>query len=148
MKQTALIAASLLVLALGPAAHAMSTVTAPTMGGAGNSFNPTAPAPTYEIMRNPNGPDAVTNPYINEVMPYAPMGNAYLYGESYGQRRGQFLNIDPFDPNSIQNNFDRGRYANPFQYDPLYNPYGQGSSPYAPRGAGRVSPGRGMPYGR
>ena len=65
------------------------------------------------------------------------------------ERRGPgFLNADPFDPNSVVNSADRNRYANPFPYDPVYNPYGQAPSNYAPRGGANVPMGNGIPYGR
>lgn len=146
MKQT-VIAATLLALTFSGTAQAMSTVTVPSMPTTGNTFNPTPPGPAYGIMREPTSPDSVPNPYVNQALPYMTTGNAYLYGET-GKNTGRFLNIDPFDPNSVQNNFDRGQFANPFQYDPIYNPFGQGASPYAPGGGARVQPGRGMPYGR
>ena len=65
------------------------------------------------------------------------------------ERRGPgFLNADPFDPNSVVNRLDRSLYANPYPYDPVYNPYGQAPSSYAPRGGGSVPMGNGIPYGR
>jgi hypothetical protein len=65
------------------------------------------------------------------------------------QRSGPgFLNADPFDPNSIVNRYDRSLYANPYPYDPVYNPYGQGDSSYAPRGGSDVPMGNGIPWGR
>ena len=65
------------------------------------------------------------------------------------QQRGPgFLNADPFDPNSVVNSFDRSMYANPYPYDPIYNPYGQAPSNYAPRGGYSVPMGNGIPYGR
>ena len=60
---------------------------------------------------------------------------------------GGFLNVDPFDPNSVMNNFDRYRFSNPYPYDPTYNPYGMGQSMSAPM-APYVMPGQGIPYGR
>jgi hypothetical protein len=59
-----------------------------------------------------------------------------------------FLNADPFDPNSVVNRYDRSLYANPFPYDPVYNPYGQGASPYAPHGGWDVPMGNGIRHGR
>ena len=59
-----------------------------------------------------------------------------------------FLNADPFDPNSVVNSYERSLYANPYPYDPNYNPYGQGASPYAPRGGASVPMGNGSPYRR
>ena len=59
-----------------------------------------------------------------------------------------FLNADPFDPNSVVNSYERSLYANPYPYDPNYNPYGQGASPYAPRGGATVPMGNGIPYRR
>jgi hypothetical protein len=65
------------------------------------------------------------------------------------QRSGPgFLNADPFDPNSVVNRYDRSLYANPYPYDPVYNPYGQGDSGYAPRGGSDVPMGNGIPWGR
>ena len=58
-----------------------------------------------------------------------------------------FLNIDPFDPNSVVNRVDRSFYWNPYPYHPRFNPYGQGSSPYAPGGGGNVPMGNGIPWG-
>jgi hypothetical protein len=81
-------------------------------------------------------------PYLG-IMPYAAPPPVRQ------EKRGPgFLNADPFDPNSVVNSFDRSRYANPYPYDPYYNPYGQGSSPYAPRGGPSVPMGNGIPYGR
>jgi len=59
-----------------------------------------------------------------------------------------FLNADPFDPNSVVNSYERSLYANPLPYDPIYNPYGQGASGYAPRGGASVPMGNGIPYRR
>jgi len=59
-----------------------------------------------------------------------------------------FLNADPFDPNSVVNSYERSLYANPYPYDPVYNPYGQAPSPFAPRGGANVPMGNGIPYRR
>jgi hypothetical protein len=59
-----------------------------------------------------------------------------------------FLNADPFDPNSVVNRAEREMYWNPYPYHPLYNPYGQGSSPHAPLGGGSVPMGNGIPSRR
>jgi hypothetical protein len=82
------------------------------------------------------------NPYLS-LMPMAPAQPSPQKREGPG-----FLNLDPFDPNSDVNRVNRSLYANPYPYDPIYNPYGQGSSPYAPRGGANVPMGNGMPYGR
>jgi hypothetical protein len=134
MKPVVLFAASALALcAFCTAAAAMSTV--PYSG----QYLGTKRAPELNgSVRDPNGPDrayGVTDP--NNGPP------------AYAKRRSNpgFLNIDPFDPNSIVNSFDRNRYANPYPYDPIYNPYGQSGSPYAPT-APNIRPGQGIPYGR
>jgi hypothetical protein len=82
------------------------------------------------------------NPYLS-LMPMAPAEPPPQKREGPG-----FLNLDPFDPNSDVNRVNRSLYANPYPYDPIHNPYGQGSSPYAPRGGSNVPMGNGMPYGR
>ena len=104
-----------------------------------------APEPN-RLTTSPNERNSGNNsslyPYLG-MMPYAAPAPVQQ------ERRGPgFLNADPFDPNSIVNSADRNRYANPYPYDPVYNPYGQGPSNYAPRGGGNVPMGNGIPYGR
>jgi hypothetical protein len=85
---------------------------------------------------------APLNPYLS-LMPMMP-------APAPVERRSRpgFLNTDPFDPNSDVNRYDRSKYANPYPYDPIYNPYGQGSSTYAPGGGANVPMGNGIPWGR
>lgn len=147
VKPTVLIAASVVALtALGSAASAMSTVpyTGPTSS---NPYAPSNPTSAYGIMRTPDM-DAVGNPYGSNAAPLTNGGPGLEGPPRYGQRRGGFLNIDPFDPNSVMNHYDRDTYANPYPYDPIYNPYGQSGSPLAPGGGARVPMGNGIPYGR
>jgi hypothetical protein len=91
---------------------------------------------------NPPASLAPLNPYLS-LAPMAPAPAPVERREGPG-----FLNLDPFDPNSDVNRLNRSLYANPYPYDPIYNPYGQGSSPYAPRGGQDVPMGNGMPWGR
>lgn len=143
MKPVARIAASAFMFcAYCSAAAAMSTV--PNNGQyPGVRIAPGA----NSLVRDPNNPDNVTNPYASRGF--------YTFGGNTGDgvtqrgpdRTGGFINNDPFDPNSVMNNYDRYRYANPYPFDPVYNPYGQGSSPSAPL-APYIIPGQGVPYGR
>ncbi len=136
MKPVALIpAAALALCAFCSAAAAMSTVpfpgakTAPQLNGS---------------LRNP---DSVNNPYAyrNPFDPYLAGPNTGASPYAPNRSDQEFLNADPFDPNSVVNSFDRQRYANPYRYDPIYNPYGQAPSPYAPN-APNVPMGQGIPY--
>jgi len=106
-----------------------------------------APEPNRLTNGPTNGRNSGNNsslyPYLG-LMPYAAAPPPVQQ-----ERRGPgFLNADPFDPNSIVNSADRNRYANPYPYDPNYNPYGQAPSNYAPRGGASVPMGNGIPYGR
>jgi hypothetical protein len=135
--------AVVLLLACASSAHAAMT-TMPYLG-------PSAPADAE--------PNRLTNnPRARDVDPYAP-GNSFnpyyslvpMAPAQQPQRRRSgpgFLNADPFDPNSIVNRYDRDRYANPYPYDPIFNPYGQGSSLYAPGGGPNVPMGNGIPWSR
>src|SRR5215471_16847783 len=144
MKQVVLIpAAALALCAFCTAAVAMSTVPYRPQG---QYLGPRTTPELNGSVRNPNDPDSVNNPRDYR--------SPYYFGPNTGRPpNGQnrpdpgFLNIDPFDPNSVVNSFDRQRYANPYPYDPLYNPYGQGRSPYAPD-APNVPMGQGIPYAR
>jgi hypothetical protein len=138
MKLGALIpAAALTVCAFCAAAGAMTTVPYSGTAKLPPGLNGSAP--------NPFAGDGVNNPYGSES-PFAPPRSIGRY--SGQDRSGQgFLNADPFDPNSVVNRYDRNRYANPYPYDPVYNPYGQGPSRYSPTGP-NVPMGQGMPYGR
>jgi len=134
MRPIVLVPASALALcAFCATAGAMSTAPYP-----GTQFTPERNG----LVRNPNGPGSVNNPsaYGGPVSPYrgtSPNGGPH---PNIQNRSGQgFLNIDPFDPNSVANSYDRRRYANPYPYDPIYNPYGQ---------SGNVPFGQGIPYGR
>jgi hypothetical protein len=138
-----------LTLAFGICSNAeaaMSTV--PYLGpdtGAKSNVEPnrlTGSAKGGGTFSNPPVQFMPLNPYLS----LAPMTPAPPRPE---RRSGPgFLNADPFDPNSIVNRFDRNLYANPYPYDPIYNPYGQGSSTYAPGGGANVPMGNGMPWGR
>lgn len=143
MKTGLAIPAFALAMALSSAAFAIETVpyTGPYPGP--STF---APEPN-RLTNSPQGRNGNTNnsslyPYLG-LMPYAAPAPVQQ------ERRGPgFLNADPFDPNSVVNSADRNMYANPYPYDPYYNPYGQAPSNYAPRGGGNVPMGNGIPYGR
>ena len=151
MKQIFALAISVTALAAASsAALAMSTV--PLNPKSGTNLGPGPSGNSFGIMREPDGADSVPNPYggPNALVygnPFGPGGNPYLYDQS-GPRRSssRSLNIDPFDPNSVMNNYDRYRYANPFPFDPVYNPFGQSPSPYAPNPQA-VGPDQGMHFG-
>lgn len=137
MKPVDLIPAVVVALcALCTAAEAMSTV--PYSGSK-------LPPQPNGLVRDPNAAENGLNPYVpgTSLAPYGAMGR------KRGRDRSaqEFLNADPFDPNSVVNSFDRQLYANPYPYDPIYNPYGQSGSPYAPF-APNIPMGQGMPYRR
>jgi hypothetical protein len=96
--------------------------------------------------REPVFPDNGINPETRWGA-FSPYGATRPTGRRPPRATDGFLNIDPFDPNSVVNSYDRNRYANPYRYDPIYNPYGQSGSPYAPT-APNIIPGQGIPYGR
>jgi hypothetical protein len=105
-----------------------------------------APEPN-RLTTSPRARDGNTNnsslyPYLG-MMPYAAPPPVRRERTGPG-----FLNADPFDPNSVVNSYERNLYANPYPYDPTYNPYGQAPSAYAPRGGAGVPMGNGIPYGR
>jgi hypothetical protein len=144
MKVYVLVPAFALALWAGSSAHgAMSTV--PYLGpnpGAQSDSEPNRLTGSSPRRTNNWGAGAGLNPYMSLApsdLPAPP--------EKKDQGPG-FLNADPFDPNSVVNSYDRSLYANPFPYDPVYNPYGQGASPYAPRGGADVPMGNGIPYRR
>src|SRR5262245_14944981 len=144
MKSVGLIPAFVLaVCALSTTAAAMQTVPYPGTTG--------VPEPNRLTGSNPgkaNNWGVRVNP-VDPVNPYLSLVPSDLPPPLAEERRGPgFLNVDPFDPNSVVNSYERSLYANPFPYDPIYNPYGQGASPYAPRGGANVPMGNGMRYGR
>jgi hypothetical protein len=146
MRQAVRIAVSAFALCIScGAAFAMATVTMPKSGDAARGAN-LAPGADY-LLRDPASPESVKNPYTGKG--FTRYGMPMTDGVEDRDRNGKggFLNADPFDPNSVVNSYDRYRYANPYPFDPVYNPYGQGSSPSAPM-APYVQPGHGIPYGR
>ena len=147
MKLQVLVPAFALALCAFPAAQAaMSTV--PNLG----------PTPGAQSDTEPNrltgtNPGRRTNNYwapnVSPLSPYLSLAPSDLQPPPEKKNEGPgFLNADPFDPNSVVNSYERSLYANPLPYDPVYNPYGQGSSPYAPRGGASVPMGNGIPYRR
>ena len=148
MKPQVLIPAFVVALCAYSAAHAaMSTV--PYLGpnpGAKSAAEPNRL--TGSDPRRPNNSGLKITPLVplNPYLSLAPMNTTPRRAQ---ERSGPgFLNADPFDPNSVVNSFERNIYANPYPYDPIYNPYGQGSSPYAPGGGPAVPMGNGVPYRR
>ena len=144
MKPVVLIPALALVLCAASAADAMQTV--PYLGP-----NP-SPNSSFEPNRltgnTPRKPDNWGS-RINPLVPYMSLAPSDLQAPPPPRESGPgFLNADPFDPNSVVNRYDRSLYANPFPYDPVYNPYGQGASTYAPHGGWDVPMGNGIRYGR
>jgi hypothetical protein len=141
MKLSALISAAAFALCAYGVAHAMSTV----------PYSAAKPPPgSNGFVRGTDAPDGAgpIDPYAPATPFSAPRAADRNVRPPSAQDRssGRFLNADPFDPNSDVNAFDRQRYANPYPYDPIYNPYGQGSSRYAP--SGNVPMGQGIPFGR
>lgn len=113
----------------------------------GLTTDPSTLVEPNRLTNSPNGRTVYGNPSSRfnsyNMVPMAPPPPVQE------ERRGPgFLNADPFDPNSVVNRLDRSMYANPYPYDPYYNPYGQAPSSYAPRGGGTVPMGNGIPYGR
>ena len=135
-----------IALAAGASAANAAMSTVPNLG----------PGPAPESAAEPNR--LTTSPKSRKVddggstlaiSPYLSLGPAEVPAPPPERRSGpKFLNADPFDPNSLVNRMERSFYANPYPYDPIYNPYGQGSSPYAPRGGANVPMGNGIPYRR
>ena len=153
MKPMALIPALAVTLcAFSTAASAMST--APYVGsypGASAPGSLTGSEPNRLSPTMPNGinDDAFINGRSVYPNPYLSLGPNDLQAPRIRQRSGPgFLNVDPFDPNSTVNSYDRNLYANPFPYDPIYNPFGQGGSQYSPGGGPTVPMGNGIRYGR
>jgi hypothetical protein len=145
MKPVLLIPVLSIVLCVGFAAHAMQTV--PYLGpNNGSQFN-------VEPNRlTKSKPGESSNNWGSRIDPFAPSlslvpGDLQPPAERRDTGPG-FLNADPFDPNSVVNRYERSLYANPYPYDPLYNPYGQAPSNYAPRGGSDVPMGNGIRYGR
>jgi hypothetical protein len=144
MKLQVLVPAFALALyALSPSHAAMSTV--PYLG----------PNPGAQSDAEPNrltGSTPRRNNFGQSLSPFNPylsLAPSDLQPPPEKKEKGPgFLNADPFDPNSVVNSYERSLYANPYPYDPVYNPYGQGSSPYSPRGGADVPMGNGIPYRR
>lgn len=146
MKSVLVPAFALALCAVSGAAAAMATV--PYTGGPAASTD----VEPNRLTTNPSGRTS-GNEFYNFQAPLYPglgLGTApYASPPPPREKRGPgFLNADPFDPNSVVNSADRNLYANPYPYDPVYNPYGQAPSPYAPRGGASVPMGNGIPYGR
>jgi len=143
MKLAALISAAAFAwFASSAVADAMSTI--PYSGG-GKSL------PGFNGVVRPDDPGSAVDPYAPPT-PFSPPRAADRNARSpyaRGRSADDFLNADPFDPNSVVNSFDRQRYANPYPYDPVYNPYGQGPSRYAPMGPNApIGQREGIPFGR
>jgi hypothetical protein len=144
MKPVVLIPALVTVLCAISAAQAMQTV--PYLGPAPNAQSDTE---ANRLTGSNPGKGPSWGSRINPIVPYLSLAPSDLQPSPEKKNEGPgFLNADPFDPNSVVNRFDRSLYANPFPYDPVYNPYGQGTSTYAPRGGTNVPMGNGIPYGR
>ena len=143
MKPVVLISALALALSFAAAANAMQTVPFPGP----NSGAQSSPEPNRLTGSNPGRPSWGSR--ISPLEPYMSLAPSDLQPppERRDTRPG-FLNADPFDPNSVVNSYERSLYANPYPYDPVYNPYGQGPSNYAPHGGWDVPMGNGIPYGR
>lgn len=144
MKPVMLISALAMALCAVSAANAMQTV--PYLGP-----NPGAQSNTEPNRLSGSNPRKSDNlgSRISPAVPYFSLGPSDMQPPPERKVEGPgFLNADPFDPNSVVNRLDRSLYANPFPYDPVYNPYGQGASTYAPHGGADVPMGNGIRYGR
>lgn len=143
MKPVMLMPALIFALCAGSAAHAMQTV--PYLGpNSGAQFN----AEPNRLTKSKPGEDGDRGSRISPFVPYMTLQPSDMQPPRERDTGPGFLNADPFDPNSIANRYERGLYANPFPYDPVYNPYGQGASTYAPHGGSDVPMGNGIRYGR
>lgn len=144
MKPIVLVSALAVALCAVSAVQAMQTV--PYLGP--NSVAPSEVEPNRLTGSNP-GKNSRWGSRINPLAPGLSLAPSDMQPPPAKKDTGPgFLNVDPFDPNSVVNRFDRSLYANPFPYDPIYNPYGQGPSTYAPHGGWDVPMGNGIPYGR
>ncbi len=144
MKPVVLIPALAVALCAGFASHAMQTM--PYLGP-GPGGQPSAEP--NRLTKSRPGEDNNWGSRISPLAPYLSLAPSDLQPPPQKRDTGPgFLNADPFDPNSVVNRYDRSLYANPFPYDPVYNPYGQGASPYAPRGGWDVPMGNGIRHGR
>ena len=135
MKRFVSLAASVLALSvLATGADSMSTIpySGQSLGsGLAPGFDPRGSVPDRKSKARTANPYAYGSPFSRS-------GNSYSNGAPYSQfeRGRRNLGNSPLDPNWAVNSFDRRRYANPYPYDPIYNPYGRGlSRPY-----GRVVP--------
>ena len=143
MKPVVLVPVLAVALCAGFAAQAMQTVPFP------GSSSPSASEPNRLSKSRPsegnNWGDNNWGSRISPLNPFLSLAPSDMQPPPEKRDEGPgFLNADPFDPNSVVNRYDRSLYANPFPYDPVYNPYGQGASPYAPRGGWDVPMGNGM----
>ncbi len=145
MKPVLLIPALSVALCVGFAAHAMQSV--PYLGpNTGAQFN----VEPNRLTKSRPGEGSNWGSRIDPLTPPA-LSLAPSDLQPPPERRDTgpgFLNADPFDPNSVVNRYERSLWANPYPYDPVYNPYGQGPSNYAPHGGGDVPMGNGIRYGR
>ena len=142
MKPLVLVPALAIALCAVSAAYSMQTV--PYLGP-----NPGQAAPEPNRLTGSNPGKNSWGSRVSPLSPYMMLSPQDLQPPPEKQDTGPgFLNADPFDPNSVVNRYDRSLYANPFPYDPVYNPYGQGASAYAPHGGGDVPMGSGIRYGR
>ena len=149
MKLQVLIPAFALALSASSASHAaMSTI--PNLGPSSGAQSDTEPNRLTGINRgNNNWGNNNWGSRLSPLDPYLSLAPGPLQSLPEKKDNGPgFLNADPFDPNSVVNSYERSLYANPYPYDPVYNPYGQGSSPYSPRGGASVPMGNGIPYRR
>lgn len=138
MKPVLLVPALAISLCVGFAAHAMQTVPFPNSG---SRFN----AEPNRLTKSKPAEDNNWGSRVSPLAPYMSLAPSDMQPPPEKRDTGPgFLNADPFDPNSVVNRMDRSLYANPFPYDPMYNPYGQGASPYAPHGGWDVPMGNGI----
>jgi hypothetical protein len=149
MKPILLIPVLSVALCVGFAAHAMQVV--PYGPNTGSQFES---EPNRLSKSKPGqGNNWGNNNWGSRIDPFTPPGLSLAPSDLQPppERRDTgpgFLNADPFDPNSVVNRYERSLWANPYPYDPVYNPYGQGSSNYAPHGGADVPMGNGIRYGR
>jgi hypothetical protein len=140
MKPVVLFAALAVALCAGFAAQAMQTVPFP-----GSNPSTSSGAEPNRLSKSRPGEGSNWGSRISPLAPYLSLAPSDLQPPPERRDTGPgFLNADPFDPNSVVNRYERSLYANPFPYDPVYNPYGQGTSPYAPRGGWDVPMGNGI----
>jgi len=141
MKPFVLVPVLAVALCAGFAANAMQST--PYLGLGSGAQSNTEP---NRLTKSKPGDDRNNNwgSRISPLAPYMGLSPSDMQRPPERNTGPGFLNADPFDPNSVVNRYDRSLYANPFPYDPVYNPYGQGSSTYAPHGGWDVPMGNGI----